>query len=340
MHEAHEDETNGILEEAVSDTEHESDNASGKQLSEDESMTRGRRVSGRASDKKRKRAEDARKEAVKKAKLEAATSAKQANQYNKVLKDIDKKKKQIKTCEEEVAVIDDLLRERACHRIKLLGRDRFWNRYFWFERNGMHLTGDPNSSTSSRGYANGRLWVQGPGDAEREGFIDLPQEEQAQYLAALGVTTHDRRELEEGPTHLLNAYQWAYFDDSDTLDRLISWLDDRGKREKDLRKELQLWRDKIAVCLDARNKYVAEQAARTASAEANSRVATRKKAYVDQYTTKFPCLAWRNTRALDALGQLHVDGPVPKKIKKIARARDLEAAPERSTRQGTRYGGR
>jgi len=303
-------------------------------------MSTGRRISGRANDRKRKAEEDARKEAVKKAKLEAATTAREKNQYNKVLRDIEKKEKQIKSCEQEVSKIDEILRERACHRTRLLGRDRFWNRYFWFERNGMHLLGDENSSTASRGYANGRLWIQGPGDAERAGFIDLPQEEQAQYLAALGVTTHERREREEGPTRLDTAHEWGYFDDAETLDRLIAWLDDRGRREKDLRKELQNWRELIAECMKGRGAYVAEQSAKAAAAEANVGIATRKKAYVDQYTARFPCLAWRNTRALQAWGQLHVDGPVQKKMKKVTKAKELEVLPERSTRQGTRYGGR
>lgn len=332
-----EDEMNGILEAAHQDSESEQESGN---ASEDDSMITGRRASGRGTDKKRKLQEDARKEAAKKAKLEAASTAKQTNQYNKVLKDIDKKKKQIKQCEERVAEIDDLLRERACHRTKFLGRDRFWNKYYWFERNGMHFAGDPDSSTASRGYANGRLWVQGPDDAEREGFIDLYEDEQILYKAAIGLTTHERRAQEEGRTRLLSAHEWGYYDDPEDLDQLLAYLDDRGKREKDLRKELHAWLQKISQCMEGRNKYMAEAEVKSAAAEANVGIATRKKAYVDQYTAKYPCLAWRNTRALDALGQLHVDGAVPKKVKKVARAKDLETAPGRSTRQGTRYGGR
>lgn len=339
--ESHEDETNGILEDAANDTEHESENASDRE--DDSMLSRGRRVSGRGTDKKRKREEEDRKEAAKKAKLEAATSAKQTNHYNKVLKDIDRKKKQIKTCEEEVVVIDELLRERASHRTKLLGRDRFWNRYFWFERNGMHLAGDPASSTASRGYANGRLWVQGPDDAEREGFIDLPPAEQTQYLSAFGVTTHERRAAEEGSTSLADARAWGYYDDAESLDRLIAHLDDRGKREKDLRKELQLWRAQIVACMQGRAAYVELHTARLAAADAknSSGIATRKKkAHGELHATRFPCLTWRNTRAVDALGQLHGDGAVQKKGRKVARAKEVEVAPERSTRQTTRSGKR
>jgi len=159
-------------------------------------------------------------------------------------------------------------------------------------------------------------------------------------LAALGVTTHERREREEGPTRLENAHQWGYFDDVETLDHLIAWLDDRGRREKDLRKELIAWRPSIESCIKGRGDYVAEQGVKAAAAEANVGIATRKKAYVDQYTARFPSLAWRNTRALRAWGQLHIDGPVLKKAKRVVKAKEVEVLPERSTRQGTRYGGR
>jgi hypothetical protein len=37
----------------------------------------------------------------------------------------------------------------------------YWNKYWWFERNGMPFGGLPDSSSHS-GYANAMIWVQGP----------------------------------------------------------------------------------------------------------------------------------------------------------------------------------
>src|SRR5271168_4431874 len=84
-----------------------------------------------------------------------------------------KKSKKIDQAEDAIADVDNDLREADCPRTRVLGKDRFWNRYYWFERNAMPYEGLGESSTADAEYANGRLWVQGPDDIEREGFIDV-----------------------------------------------------------------------------------------------------------------------------------------------------------------------
>ena len=153
-------------------------------------------------------------------------------------------RKLIKKCEEEVAIIDNDLREADCPRTRVLGKDRFWNRYYWFERNGMPYAGLPDSSTAHAAYANGCVWVQGPDDLEREGYIDLPVDLQNEYKAKFNMTVPERKAMEEGETSVFTARQWGYISDPDDLDRLIRWLDPRGFNELKLRKELVTYRDR------------------------------------------------------------------------------------------------
>ena len=178
------EEVQDSVEEDVMDTD--DDPKSGRSL---------RRGLDRAADRKRKR--DAEQEKKEKAEAEAKVP-KQSKQFTKLLKDIQKKEDLIKKQEEEIAILDNDLRENNCPRTLVLGKDRFWNRYYWFERNGMPYTGMPDSSTADAGYANGRIWVQGPDDIEREGFIDMPEEWQNEYRAKFNMTVPERKKLEDG----------------------------------------------------------------------------------------------------------------------------------------------
>lgn len=307
------------------------------------SFRSSRRISGRMNDRKRKRDEEEAKREEKKARVEAAKDSKQTAQYKKVLKDIEKKKAQIRECEMQIAVLDGDLRESACQRTRMLGRDRFWNRYYWFERNGMPFAGLPTSSTAAYGYANGRLWVQGPDDMEVDGFINLDEGESTKYQMEFGMSVLERKAQEEGENRVENARQWGYYDDPEALDGLIAWLDERGRRERELRKELLSWREKISEYMghmqEHRLAMVQKKAARE---EPVVGIATRKKTYFDQTATRHPCLAWRNSAALDRFDQLHSDGPLPKKSAKGG-ARAKRAAPavvEKPTPRTTRSGAR
>ncbi len=213
-----------------------------------------RRATDRAAERKRK----AEKEQERKEKAEAAAKLpKQSKQFQRVLKDIQKKEDEIAECEREIAVIDNDLREADCPRTRVLGKDRFWNRYYWFERNGMPYGGLPDSSTASAGYANGCIWVQGPDDIEREGYIDMIPEYQDEYKAKFDMTVPDRKKREEGATSVFNAGQWGYYADPEEMDALLAWLDPRGFNELKLRKELINYRDRIAKNMENRKAYLA-----------------------------------------------------------------------------------
>jgi hypothetical protein len=289
-----------------------------------------RRGSDRAAERKRKREE----KQEKKEKAEAeAKLPKQSKQFTKLLKDIQKKQDLIKECEDEIATLDNDLREADCPRTRVLGKDRFWNRYYWFERNGMPYGGLPDSSTAEAGYANGCIWVQGPDDMEREGYIDMKPEWQHEYRTKFKVTVPERKKLEEGPTSLFNAHQWGYIDDPEALDGLIAWLEARGVNELKLKKELQLFRDKIVAHMEKRKEYL--NPAEEASVASGKRVSTRRKEqHIDH--TAHRCLSWHNNMAIEEIGHLHSEQPRSRKPARKAAASTPIVDEERQTRSETK----
>ena len=318
---------------------------------EDEAPHQGRslrRANDRAAQRKRKQEED--KERKEKAKAEKAKKpSKQEKQLEKVLKKIEDVKERIKEYEEEVATIENDLREADCPRTRSLGKDRFWNRYYWLERNAMPYGGLPDSSTANAGFANGCIWVQGPDDLERQGFIELSDQENAQYHRAFHMTVPERKMREEGATHVFTAKQWGFYDDPEDLDALIAWLDNRGVREIKLRKELHAQKEKISAHMVSRKEYLSSNDGKTSdSDEPVKRVSTRTKTYVDTQARR--CLAWKNLTALKELGHLH-SAPKPPTTGRAAKSKKAPVVVEEEgrqtratnragkplTRQGTRY---
>jgi hypothetical protein len=283
--------------------------------SEDDDIPTGGRSLRRGNDRKRKREEEAARAAEEKKKAELAKQQpKQSREFKKLLVDIEDLRKQILHHEEKIAECDADLREANVQRTKVLGKDRFCNRYYWFERNGQPFGGLPRSSTASYGYANGRIWVQGPDKMEREGFIDRPKEDQMEYERKFGLTVPQRRELEEGKTYLQSADEWGYYDDPVLLDNLIGWLDDRGEREKRLRRELCDWRDNIITYMDAHKKFKDEQVAKRIEMDEDqvTRVSTRHKTHEVQSEARARCLKWENSMAREEIGHIHSEPARPK----------------------------
>ena len=306
-----------------------------------------RRSNDRAAERKRKFEEDRkRKEKVGSGKTKAT---KEAKQLEKILKKIEEVKDQIRECEEEVETCDNDLRENDCPRTRVLGKDRFWNRYYWFERNAMPYGGLPDSSTAHAGYANGCIWVQGPDEIERVGFIDLDDADNARYKAAFGITVPQRKLKEEGATHTFTAHQWGYYEDPEDLEKLVSWLSDKGSREIKLKKELLAQRDHIATHMKNRRAYLDnDQPNVTNAGDAVSRISTRTKSYVDPNGPRF--LSWKNTTAVREQGHLHsepsrtqrkgIARPVNGKKAAVEEVRQTRASGRQAKpvgRQGTRY---
>ena len=295
-----------------------------------------RRVSSRAADlKKRKRELEDEKQ--------TREETKELAEYRKILREFEEKNAQKEQLQEQIHEYEEELRENNCHRTKTLGQDRFLNRYIWFEHNGMSFEGD--SQSTNYGYANGRVWVQGPDAIERPGILDLDDEEEKQYQSKFKMTVQARRDLEEGPVQFPSASHWGFYDKPEQIDKLISWLREKGEREKGLKKELVAYRKPIQMAMKNRKEHLEEVAEEYAKLEDRPvGIALRKKINTDSDRMRYPCLHWENNFALETYGQLLSDGPPPikergKKAKKVAIAdREASAPPERE-RRVTRHGG-
>lgn len=325
-----------------------------------------RRMSGRAATLKRKREEKDERERMQ-------LDAKVENDYNKILDAIETAQTSIAECEETIASLDGDLRENACHRTRLLGYDRFFNRYIWFERNGMPFTGD-SESPSNYGYANGRLWIQGADALDRENTVDLTPADEKIHVNHLGMTMKQRRDLEEGTTQLPDADSWGYLDTPEAFDALISWLKDKGEREKRLKRELVAFREPIVASMNALQARLSAVAKKFddfdfEDVRPQRGVALRKRTAASAAAqepseadkVRYPCVAWRNSWMAGTFGHLHSDGPEACKAglawagktggngKKIGRPsakdkaerekeREASEVPERrTTRQGTKF---
>lgn len=298
--------------------------------------TRKKRRGRNVVDQRRKREEEAAaKKAKEKADKEAAKASHQSKQFTKLLKDISKKEETIKECEDEIAVLENDLREADCPRTRVLGKDRFWNRYYWFERNGMPYAGLPDSSTAEAGYANGRIWIQGPDELEREGYIDVDETLQKEYRDKFSMTVAERKATEEGATHLYSARQWGYIADVESLDELIKWLDPRGFNELRLRKELTAFRDKIAEHMEKRKEYLTEEAE---DEDDDKNEGKRTSSRIRDKTPDLPsyrCLDWENSMVLEELGHLHGEPPPPPRLRKGKKREAVVevASPRRKSRR-------
>jgi hypothetical protein len=115
--------------------------------------------------------------------------------------------------------------------------------------------------------------------------------------------------------------------------KLLAWLDERGVRERALRKELQIFRDRIAEYMLIMKKRLTE-ADKTEEEEeeeegSNTRISTRNKTYVGKETTKDRCLLWTNSIMREEYGYNHSEEYEPPKKGK---AKPIKAAKAKGKR--------
>jgi len=112
-------------------------------------------------------------------------------------------------------------------RVKPMGKDRFYNRIWWFDGMGSA------SLLGSGGivqYGTGRLFVQGPSVFDQE-ILDRREE----------GDVHVRRLEEEGEEGMLGIGEWAVYTDLEEVDEFTAWLNPKGNRELALRNTLTKW---------------------------------------------------------------------------------------------------
>lgn len=102
-------------------------------------------------------------------------------EFQKLWNDRDEAIEKVKELREAKKAVEMKLTEKDCQRVRLLGKDRFYNRYWWFENNGLpnlHFAreedddeeADPETNdvddekeeVLEETYLMGKLWVQGP----------------------------------------------------------------------------------------------------------------------------------------------------------------------------------
>ncbi|KAF3915312.1 hypothetical protein AA313_de0203531 [Arthrobotrys entomopaga] len=268
-----------------------------------------RRPSNRAAERKRKREQEKEKE-------EANAKIQESMQrYKRACLSVDKAKAKIRQEEAAIAELDNDLRESDCARLRLLGRDRFWNRYWFFERNGMPYAGIPTSSTADSGYAMGRLWIQGASLEEQKEFLDLDRviNNDTNDGTRTSMSIKERRKKEEGNAALRGPEKWAYIDEPDDLQLLVDWLEVKGERELKLKKEFDTYMEYMVSSMQSRKKYLAPRESNQGG-EVVVRMSTRTKSVAQVPVQR--CLKWKNNLAAERLGHYHHEQPVKTKGRK------------------------
>jgi len=195
---------------------------------------------------------------------ERIANIKRTKEYQKRLKLVDQKKDEIKGCEERIVQFDNELREKDCQRLRLLGKDRFYNRYWYLEGNG--LSGVMRGEAT---YGSARLWVQGPSVEDAAAYLGAAGLEMDEIpFFRLGLINEavfvddtmlrdrvvSRKEREEGQSILYDENSWGFYDDSDGVEGLIAWLNPKGIREAKLRTALLARKEGMYEAMEARKK--------------------------------------------------------------------------------------
>ncbi|KAK7208438.1 hypothetical protein BZA70DRAFT_265712 [Myxozyma melibiosi] len=187
--------------------------------------------------------------------------------FKKVMQTIENAQKGIQRCILALKSAEIELRMLDCQRFRVLGRDRFYNRYWWLEGNGLP------TDLGRHQYLMGRLWVQGPSEEDLEVFVKDGK-------AAYGeITLAERKDMEvdDRESQLNETNEWGYYDDPEDIGELLHWLGTKGTREPRLRKDLDLRRTRVEAPMVARRKYLGldNEKERDGSVVADSRAQSR-----------------------------------------------------------------
>ncbi|OBZ79211.1 hypothetical protein A0H81_00710 [Grifola frondosa] len=163
-------------------------------------------------------------------------------------------------------------------RVKPLGRDRFFNRIWWFDGMGSaSLIG----SGGAVQYGTGRIFVQGPSEFDIE------------LLERRDEDVNARRREEEGEEGMLGVGEWAVFNELEEVDEFIAWLNPKGVRELALKNAFAKWWPHIAPGMRRR----ATDLAMTAKIP-EARRSTRTK-HAGSDLSREPYMMWTNRKAIN-----------------------------------------
>ncbi|KAK9466816.1 ATP-utilizing chromatin assembly and remodelling N-terminal-domain-containing protein [Lipomyces arxii] len=234
--------------------------------------------------------------------------------YKKILRGIETAYEGVQRCIATLKQTEIELPTLDCQRIRPLGRDRFYNRYWWFEGNGVP------ADLGARSYLMGRLWVQGPSEEDLEVFVK-------NGMAMYGeMTLTERKDIEVDKECQLNdRNEWAFYDDPADIKELYYWLSVKGQREPRFRKDLDVRRQRIEAPMAARRRYLGLESADSdkqsdsheisqfgdddeplrRSSRQREKIASLE--VVGHIERDLRFLAWRNYAAIEALGRTHFE---------------------------------
>ncbi|KAF9056339.1 chromatin remodeling complex protein [Panaeolus papilionaceus] len=168
-------------------------------------------------------------------------------------------------------------------RVKPLGRDRFYNRIWWFDGMGSaSLVGSGGIAL----YGTGRLFIQGPSEFDLE-LLRKKQLEEEEDIDA-------RRREEEGEEGMLSSGEWAVYSELEELDAFVSWLNPKGHRELALKTALTKWWTHITGGMRKRIADINSNAKLP-----DARRSSRKTA-LGYDVSRDPYMLWTNRKAINA----------------------------------------
>lgn len=151
----------------------------------------------------------------------------------------------------EEAIDLEFRRHILAPRMRPLGKDRFHDRYWWFDGVGnQNLAKDqafasPGSQTML--YGTGRLFVQGATEEDwNNAKSTMLTTAEAATTASGGIFGNGKKELkaldkrreEEYGQTILEPNEWAVYERPEEIDQLIAWLRNKGNREYAFKRQL------------------------------------------------------------------------------------------------------
>ncbi|KAF8640381.1 hypothetical protein AX17_000051 [Amanita inopinata Kibby_2008] len=164
-------------------------------------------------------------------------------------------------------------------RVKPMGRDRFYNRVWWFDGMGSaSLVGSGGVAL----YGTGRIFIQGPSEFDME----LLEKRHGDGL-------DERKREEEGEEGMLESGNWAVYSGLEELDDFFSWLNPKGHREIALKTALTKWWTHITAGMRRRISDL-----NITAKLPDARRSTRTKSGNAYDVTREPYMMWTNRRAI------------------------------------------
>ncbi|KAF9068074.1 ATP-utilizing chromatin assembly and remodelling N-terminal-domain-containing protein [Rhodocollybia butyracea] len=167
-------------------------------------------------------------------------------------------------------------------RVKPMGKDRFYNRIWWFDGLGSSSLVASGGATQ---YGAGRIFVQGPSEIDLEHMMRRIGDE---------IPVQARRLEEEGQEGMLGPGDWAVYSDVEELESFLAWLNPKGHREIALKQAMSKWWFHISAGIRRRMQDLSAQAKLP---EARRSARTQK---VTPDISREPYMTWTNKKALNA----------------------------------------